>query len=71
MFEELNFGDKFVLRFNKNEDGTYGRMWTLDELKEMQGMLDEAFLTKKDQDFIARMEPTESDYLAAMGPCGK
>lgn len=59
MFEELNFGDKFVLRFNKNEDGTYGRTLTLDELQQMQVLIDDAF------------GPTDEDYLAAMGPCGK
>lgn len=46
----------FTLRFRKNQDGTYGRPYTLEELSELQS--------------IASL-PTEEDYLAALGPCGK
>lgn len=46
----------FTLRFKKNEDGTYGQPYTLEELSELQS--------------IASL-PTEEDYLAALGPCGK
>ena len=46
----------FTLRFEKNEDGTYGRPYTLDELNQLQ--------------FIASL-PTDEDYAAALGPCGK
>jgi hypothetical protein len=46
----------FILRFKKNADGTYGQPYTLDELNKLQ--------------FIASL-PTDEDYLAALGPCGK
>ena len=57
-FVELNFGDKFTLRFIRNADGSYGH-WSLDEIIELQPMIDDAF------------KPTDEDYLAAMGPCEK
>lgn len=46
----------FTLRFRKNQDGTYGRPYTLEELSELQ--------------FIASL-PNDEDYMAALGPCGK
>ena len=46
----------FTLRFKKNEDGTYGQPYTLEELTNLQ--------------FIASL-PTDEDYMAALGPCGK
>jgi hypothetical protein len=57
-FVELCFGGKFILRFNKNEDGSYGR-FEKDEVLALQPMIDAAF------------GPTDEDYLAALGPCGK
>ena len=52
---ELVIGD-FIMRFKRNEDGTYGRPYTFDELNELQ--------------FIASL-PNDEDYMAALGPCGK
>lgn len=52
---ELVIGD-FIMRFKRNEDGTYGRPYTFEELSELQ--------------FIASL-PTDEDYLAVLGPCGK
>ena len=46
----------FTLRFAKNADGTYGQPYTLEELTQLQ--------------FIASL-PTDEDYAAALGPCGK
>ena len=46
----------FTLRFRKNQDGTYGRPYTLEQLSELQ--------------FIASL-PNDEDYMAALGPCGK
>lgn len=48
--------DVYVLRFYLNEDGTYGKPFTLDELRELQ---------------VVMGGPSEEDYLAALGPCGK
>ena len=41
-FVELNFGDKFTLRFIRNADGLYGH-WSLDEIMKLQPMIDDAF----------------------------
>ena len=46
-FVELNFGDKFTLRFIRNEDGTYGH-WNLNEILELQPLIDMAFEEKND-----------------------
>jgi len=55
-FYDLVIGD-FTLRFRKNEDGTYGQPYTLDELNELQ--------------FIAGLSESDADFAIALGPCGK
>ena len=53
---ELVIGD-FIMRFKRNEDGTYGRPYTFDELNELQ--------------FIAGLSKDDACFAMAIGPCGK
>ena len=59
-FIELNVGGKYVFRFVKNEDGSFGR-FSAEDLKWMQSALDD----------VCTSTPTDEDYMAALGPCGK
>jgi len=50
-FIELAFADKFILRFLRNDDGTYGRPYTLDEIIQLQDMADSAFGLTRDNPY--------------------
>jgi hypothetical protein len=57
-FVELVFADKFSLRFSRNEDGTYGKPFSITQLIELQDHADHAFGIERENPYKEKANET-------------